>query len=475
MKKTKFLLLLSTLTTKELKSFEGYLKGLNPDQTYWLEVFDYIKGYAEQWQSEELDKAYVLEHVFKGTGYNRKKLSNYLSGLNKVLEEFLRWQKIKNGKKTFDIKKMMIAIYKERNRDELFFKSIDKANDFVLEETPDMWTPLKLLQLRHEVLFTNKTNKQKIEAEPILAELMEQVDRFFINAKLRYSWEIYNRKNVHNPVAIPNWLLEYLQSAQIQKIESNQLSNNYLQILRFIQINDRANYLVVKDLLLNEEETICKRDKLIILQSLLNFCIKEIRKPDLSYKDDYFNLFIHGLDTGILLVDGAISSTLFLNIITLSCHLKKLDWANHFIETYSNLLSKKEYTSTLQLSQAIICFEERQFDKVLDLIRELKLLDVVFVLNARTLLIKSLVELQEDRRIINAECKSFEQYLRRDAKLNSTTIIAFQNFLKVVKMLYIHKSVNTQNVQAFLNSNPPIVYLSWLQAKLNDLLSKNKE
>ncbi len=466
MKKTKFLLLLSTLTTKELKSFEGYLKGLNPDQTYWLEVFDYIKGYAEQWQSEELDKAYVLEHVFKGTGYNRKKLSNYLSGLNKVLEEFLRWQKIKNGKKTFDIKKMMIAIYKERNRDELFFKSIDKANDFVLEETPDMWTPLKLLQLRHEVLFTNKTNKQKIEAEPILAELMEQVDRFFINAKLRYSWEIYNRKNVHNPVAIPNWLLEYLQSAQIQKIESNQLSSYYLQILKFIQIRDRNNYLIVKDLLLNEEINFSKRDQLIILQILLNFCVKEIRTQNLSYAEDYFNLFIHGLDTEILLVDGTMSSTLFINFITLSCHLNKLDWANQFIEKYSYLLPKKERTSVLNLSHATIFFEKEQFDKVLGIIRKLKFIDFTFVLNARTLLIKSLVELKENKRIIESECRSFEQYLRRDAKLNPATITAFQNFLKVVKMLCLYKSINTQNIHTFLNANPPIVYLSWLKKKL---------
>ena len=466
MKKTKFLQLLNTLTTKELKSFEGYLKGLNPDQTYWLEVFDYIKNYAEEWESSELDKEYVLEHVFKGTGYNSKKLSNYLSSLNKVLEEFLRWQKIKNGQKTFDIEKMMIAIYKERNRDELFFKSIDKVNEFVLEETADMWTPLKLLQLRHEVLFTSKTNKKKIEVESLLEDLMEQVDRFFINAKLRYSWEIYNRKNVHNPVVITNWLLTSLQSTHLQKTKTNQLSSYYLQILNFIQSRNRTNYLAVKDLLLNKAISISPRDQLMILQLLMNFCIKEIRTSDLSYTDDYFNLYTYGLESATLLVDGTLGSILFINVITLSCHLEKLDWAKEFIEKYNKLLPSKERKPTLKLSQAIIHFKQQEFDIVLLLIRDLKLVDVRFIVTARLLLIKSFIELKEERRIIEAACNSFGQYLRRDKELNPQTIIAMQNFIKIVRLLYLSQSNNIEKVKDFLESNPPIVELPWLEKQL---------
>ena len=100
MTKGKFIQLLKTLDKKEIKAFSDYLNGNYGSQTQLLIVYEYILKYSKDYHAEKLKKEVALKKYFFPNGISLKILNNRLSNLNKYLEEFLLWEKMKREKKS---------------------------------------------------------------------------------------------------------------------------------------------------------------------------------------------------------------------------------------------------------------------------------------------------------------------------------------------------------------------------------------
>jgi len=471
MKHNKFLQLISTLSKKEIKSFDKYLKGLYSDRIQVIELFNSIYQHL---YTDEIKPETLFEELTNNESYSTKQLSRILAALNCILEEFLRWQKINNKAINFGKNKLMLEVLKERNLDTRFFKTLETGLEKIQASPQDMWTPLHLLQLHHLAFFTIKTDKNTLKKNDLIAAL-QRLDQFFLAAKLKYSSELQNRINIYAAQEKDNWLLAYLMETQKEKLVANEFTAIYTLVIQLLSEKKDLHYKALKTKYLEVLETVHPRELLVIVTHLFNFIALRFRKGDYRYLEDYLELYTLSLDKGILQIDGYLDTNYFLNTVNVTCRLKKFEWSKDFIDNYLIHIAPKHQDIAKQLANSICLYEQGLYNEVLVCLRERTFSDPMFSLRTKVLILKSLIELQSGKQTILDNCVAFEQYLRREKKLSPNTIQAYKNFIVLVKKIFLHKKKDKTTLNSFFNANPLLVQQQWLKEKIDKMNSSPLE
>lgn len=468
---TKFIVLLRTLSRKELSNFGYYLKSFYPGQETAIAIFDVIKlQHPELEKSKQLESSTVYKKVFKRpmeTVLDRKKLMNYFADLNLWLTEFLIGESIKIP--SFDRDLLWLKILKERKLDQSFFL-VTRGMKKKYECLPvgNMWHCLKLMELNHLEFF--HINYPKLDMEsPTLTQCMNYLDLFYATAKLKYACEDLNRQNVlrtsslikHTPTAI-----------NIAKdFPKEQLLRLYQLLFQFNKSPSLALFHEIKQMLLDDSMQIDLEEQVNVLSYLINYTSSQLKSGKTKYVKEAFDLNIFGLKKGILLKDGFISPSIFHNIINLGCWLGEFEWVDSFLKNHEKYIKKTYRKDAVMLAKANIAYEKADYPDVLDLLNHVEFSDIHFALRAKTLILRTYFEQNQGEYLILPFCETFEKFVKRNFGVDGQTAKAGLNFIQLVKKLS-RKKIKKAALKTEIINTELVLFKPWLLEKVKEYKQK---
>jgi len=162
----------------------------------------------------------------------------------------------------------------------------------------------------------------------------------------------------------------------------------------------------------------------------INHCIRQNnKKKDAAFLRELFDLYQIGLEQEAFLENGFLSRWTYKNIVMAGLMLKEFEWVEGFIYEYESRLERKYRKDSLTYNLAFLYHATNQYDKAISQLQQVKFDDVFFNLDARNLLLKIYLELEEYE-ALDAHLNSFEIFIRRKNITNPHRA----NYLNIIKL-----------------------------------------
>ncbi len=466
MEKSKYVTLLRSLSSASRKEFEQFFLKQYSKKKEAVRLFKYIKKFESDFKSEKLQKKQAFYNFYNKEhtpGKEDRNFLNLLGDLHKYLKNFLLWKMAKENTQIQE--NLMFAIYENNELHTLFFKHINKRKKELSKKkeinSDDLYQKMKLNEAEY---YHSLTQKLEFKINPLLSA-MEALDHFYILNKLKYSCELYNRANVLNETSEIIFLSEIKSLIDNNSESFTLLHRVYLKMLNLITDGTKEKFIELKRILSDDVDQFENEDLYILISCMLNYAATQVRSGNQKYSEEAFELDLFALDREIFLKKGLFTDTKFQNIVDNACAVSKIDWAKTFIDDNINYfpVDKREDIKNCALSK--ISFEEKDYDKSIQLLLKIKINNDLNSLRVRTLLLRNYFETEHDT--ILKEISNFEKFIYRNRKVNQSILESGNNFLRIFKYLYLKKTKKKIVVKDLKESNP-ILLKTWLNEKVKD-------
>jgi hypothetical protein len=182
-------------------------------------------------------------------------------------------------------------------------------------------------------------------------------------------------------------------------------------------------------------------------------------------------LYKISLEKGILLLNGELGQHHYKNIITISLRLKKFDWVESFIETYTHQLPESARENAYNYNLANVYFSKGEYEKVIEQLREVEYQNLTYALGSKLMLLRTYFELKEDT-ALSSLIDAFRIYIRRNKKMTSQVKQQYMNTLRFTKKItgiapYDEKS-KIKTIEQIENCKA-LVLKNWLLEKVKEI------
>lgn len=448
------------LKESEVAGFGKYLRCSYPNEGNAQRVYDYYQPFfPKKEQPERMDLPYAYREIYGteiGPGLrDPKKLWNAFSKLHGWLKEFLIVEKLK--KDSFNSDMLWLEVLAEKEMTAEYAKEV-----------------VQVSEIKYQKMFGVKACQQQIELSQHFKQQLVQRSYTPDNKALELC--ILNIKDSADFISLKmycEWLALKITRPSKENIEPDKhiitpLTLIYNQIYLMITTGEVDHYMEIEKMLYAHITEIPPDETNNILRYLQNFAANKTRVGDAKAWGKRF----HELNKALLEKDvhaaqNTMSATNFQNIINAACSVSDFDWASDFIANYSPYLPQKVRSKNVWMAQAIIAFEQKDFNRVITLTKKPQFKDEIHMIRSKTLQLRALYELGMDTTKVSG---AFETYLQRHkypaAKLKEATIA----FMQVFKML-VDLSGSKKELEQALKANPEVILRDWLEEKIRSYKS----
>lgn len=274
MHQAKFLTLLATLTEEETHDFLRHVKKTHAKGKAAHKLLaDILKFADDENGNRVLDIEYAQKKAFdkKGSAIPKKKIQNTLSEISQWLEEFLLYQKALPD--SFERQALWLSVLQERKPGQLFLKTVDQIDTILADsKQADVKNLMKRMFLGHLRYFGQDFNKLD-EDDSALGIYENQLDQFYIVAKLKVLCERLNRARVHG-TKVP---LTDIEAQAASYADRSPLIALYLDAYRFLSHWDDEFYQKAETRLTQYCDDIAPAETTRIIDYLQNYASAQIR------------------------------------------------------------------------------------------------------------------------------------------------------------------------------------------------------
>ncbi len=203
------------------------------------------------------------------------------------------------------------------------------------------------------------------------------------------------------------------------------------------------------------------KEQRFIIGSLLNLGAMYLRKGRIELSRQLVELYLLGLDTGLLLQGGFITNIMLNNMVSLATAIPETKLAIDIVNKYGEFLRPNTKVETKRILYAQISFAEKDFINAKQLL-DYSYKEVSHELKAKVLYICCMYEEQDTYQSIDNKCKLFSQLL---ALKDSLYVVAFRNFLSIFRKL-IDQKESRETIVSDLDKSSTIFLKTWLLEKL---------
>jgi len=457
MKHAKFLTILNAFTDFDWRLCSKYIRKHHERSINELGLYSYFYKRKEQQPFEFNPKDDHLK-IYKNKSYIS--FQNIAYRLSVILEGYLADHQL-NLEASIAIKNKLLAeayrsrgLYKEQH--EIIHETLEQYSD---ETVIDLFQDFHRFEMYHS-LFFNKYSDARINSARYLSLADLMLSRFYENINLFYKSIRINTRNVKS-------------GSQPQKILGNSLSVNTLDFLKNLSMlaenksNGSFNYLK-KELLYNSLK-INSELKAFVLIILMNHCFFQIKKTDksINWIDNLSELYKYGLDERILLYQGKLTESTFLNIIDV---YSKTNMTTNEIELFVNnwiLKVNTRHGDTIKMiSLASLHFSRYNYEKCLECINKanIKKDQVSLTMRMRWYFL-GCVSQDENYENKDHVLNSVKAYFVRNRKSFSESIYRGSlSYIKIVEMIW--KKVPNEIIRKHYESCNFMVMKYWVEFQI---------
>ncbi|HLP92740.1 MAG TPA: hypothetical protein VK168_01845 [Saprospiraceae bacterium] len=451
----KFLTLLATLKEKELDDFDLFLREEHPKESIALRVFGYYKKFfPDKELPEKMEVSFAFRKIFKREPRpgltDLKTVWNAFHKLHFWLKEYLIMERLKSDQFLREVTWMQ-ELAMRRVTDE-YLKQASVSYHTSYRKYFDYETCQQFLEL-------GKHYKQRfILGRPIpdyksIEQCVNQVKECADLISLKLQCELLTIKSVR-PTK---------EDYREDESALNPMSIIYKYVSLMLEHRQEEHYARLELLINQYRGDISMSDANDILRYVQNFIARMMREKDEQYWRNKLNLnFKMLLDKNFYHKQNPIPSAFFQNVVNIACSVGDLPWANQFVTEFGDFLTSETKEENMCVANAMIAFEQNNFDKVILLTADPRIKDEIHWLRARSLQLRAMYELGED---LTTDFSVFFTYLTRHKKPITPYKVSTFAFMEVFNML-IQRKLPREAIWGALEQQKEVFFRSWLQDKI---------
>lgn len=207
---------------------------------------------------------------------------------------------------------------------------------------------------------------------------------------------------------------------------------------------------------------------------LVNFCISQIKRGQITYYRQLFDLYRIMDEQKMLLEDGLMTPGKLRNITSAACRVDEFEWANQFIEKYYPFTRKDVQNDIRNFNLGVVAFYQKKYTTAIDYLYDVAPIDLNYDLNRRMVLVKSHYEVEIEYKETTMQVfRSVEKYIQQNKLLTQSNKTAYKNFVRLLINLYrIRHRATKMTPQSLRNKLEKAKLLSdkrWLLEKVEEL------
>ncbi|MFZ2898900.1 MAG: hypothetical protein WA004_09775 [Saprospiraceae bacterium] len=472
---SKVFLLLSSLSKAELEDLRQYLKmPLSGAGEPLQALLDYCIPLHPSFPEEKVEKEAVHRGLFGKQAYKEKRIRDLYSDLSLKVAEYMAFRRMANEEGLREL--LMIREFRARGLDDFAKKEGDRS----IERMPGR-EGLGARGLIYSAQIREMLYELEASPEESMRSALDDLDHFFMISKLRLSALLSSRKGYLSvKEGVEDAFMEIIRR-RCAEGEDHETEQMYLSVMNLqAEGFQKDAFQAVRHVFFEKFPQLGIEDRRIIYQALLNLVLKEVTERDLSLLRGSFDLYKAGLEKGIAFSDnGELSDTAFTNIIISGARLKEFEWVDAFIGEYQRYLSPSIRDNAVSLGRAFWYYNQGSFDRVLELLRDVKYSSVAYALRGRSLLLRTYFDQAraDNWRFSEAffyHLDATKQYVRRNEKLSPNRQSAYHHFLNftlsLAQIITQRKPVKVlDNLMQELNQTQQVIGKEWLQERAEEI------
>ena len=419
----------------------------------------------------ELTKEFIWVQLYEKESFNDVRFRKLTSDLLKLIEDFLAqeiYEKDRLQKESY-----LLRAVGEKKIEKLYNSSIKNAREFLknqAEKPSSFYYSQYLIEKNYYDLSEgdlNRSDKSNIE------EIINNLDYFYLAEKLKWYYAVLSR----NTLISHEYTLLFIDEiiAHVDKYKYNEVplvAIYFKQYLTQTQIDNVEHYFDLKKLVSQYWQQFPIKDADEMFGSLLNYCTKKINQGHPSFSREFFDVYNEILDKNIL-PNGQLNPWSFKNAVQIALRLGEYEWSEKFIKDYSSKLPVEFRDNTLSYNLALVYFYQKRYDDVIQQLQSVKYEDIVYNLNAKSILLLTYYELNADDALLSL-IDSFKTYVNRHKDIAQNRRIQYSNLMKYIKKLMKLNKGNTaeiENIKKEMEEDRKIGIASekWILEKLAEM------
>lgn len=484
----KLIRLVQVLTSKEILDVERHLDAafFNPTKDV-LKLFSQICKFYPDFESPKLTKVRLFAKLYGKQPYNDGKMRKLMTQLTKLIEQYLMQKQLKNSESLQA--ELLARSLGERNNYELFLDVVEtrlKDLDKAVERGRDYFKESYELS---ELLYYHPASGKLSKRNEYYNKAITDFERYFTLVMLQNEANNVVRTRLVREKGSRVYLETALEVAELENFASGQAIHFFRHIIMLLKGEVDEN---LGQLRLNAFETfglLSRFEQDLAMNLLRNYAVPMSNKGSIAHRQFMFDLYKIELSQG--LITNTLSSTAFMNIVSIGLAVGELDWVMQFIQDFGKRLPEDEMEITLNYCQGVWFYHNGlKANRLDDFYSGLQFLSKMpirtgpnYELRVRPSLLRIHFEIFERGKetldeILN-HIRNFERHLNASEEYAKPIRDSYLNSLRYCKTLA--RLTNNQDskkdlvialVKKLSSDDTNIALKPWLQEKTEGLLNK---
>lgn len=458
------------LIPAELPLFRTWLNKDSVNDMRLLRLFDFYSQHIRKADLTEITKSDAWKSVNGKEKYNDMKFRYLNADLVTRLEEFLIYRRTNEQSRLKD--EILSAELGSRGAVKAWNTHYRNfASHTLSEPVHDADYFSHAWSMEYSRLSLMATGKIEGDAEAI-TKAAGYLDRFYLIRKLQLCCEMFNVQNVFAQEYQFFLLDEILQHIGNRSYEDTPVIIIYYRILMTLRDSENEeHYHALRELLHMHEHEISLSELRDMYKYVLNYCIKKINLGNISWQGELFDIYKTTVGNRVLMSEGFLSHRDFKNIVTIALRQNQINWAGEFIDRYTSEVPAEERENAKLYNTANLLFHKRDYSGAIRLLQRVDFLDIFYDLDARSILLKTWFELDEQDSF-DYHATAFRKFLKRNKSVSDYQRTIYENLITYASRL-MHAGTSAAAVKRLskeISEKKNAADLRWLLAKIEERL-----
>lgn len=467
MKHLKVSELLKSFSARELNDCRKYLSShyLN-ENTDVLKLYEWLIQFSPGFDAAELTKQHIFRLLFGNKKFNDLKVRHALSDLTSKLESYLAFAAFYSDKNVQQqlLRKELAKRECSKNYSSIKYKPsqpVPRNTEYYTDHFKDAFIHLYYWQGKQ-----NRTNVAEVE------NTAQSLNQLFLSGKLQLCCELINSNVAGSDDPEQSSIKAIEKIVSETNLDNEPFINIYyciLQMLLYPAVEEHYRRLI--QLLHDNNNEFAPGDMREMYQYAMNYCIRKINNGNANYLQLLFEIYETILQNKIIFYDGYLSQWDYKNIVSLSLRLGHVQWASAFIRDGSKDLRSEEKDNAVNFNLAYWNFSQQNFSKARTLLQKVTFTDLVYQLDARSILLKVYFE-EENTEAFFYHAEAFRVFLNRNKQISPNQQKLYKNLIRYTSQILKagFKKSRLQEINASIEKNPQVADVKWLKEKINELI-----
>ncbi|MEM8528810.1 MAG: hypothetical protein AAGG68_29515 [Bacteroidota bacterium] len=453
MYKNKLFTLLKRLDRKEMTRFREFVTSpyFNKHKDV-ITLVEYLDKLYPDFNEKNCDRKRIYPLLFGQVQHNQSQLAIVFTYTKRLLEHFLvveKQQDIVLSQHVFLLQQL-----RQKEQYKLYDKQLQTTQTWLHQHaSQDADFQYASYRIAKE---TDRYYEQlrEYKSDDSLQQKQNFLDRFYLSEKLRDACEMLVRQ-----ITLQVNYASHLLSALLEEVDQKwnyykQIPSIavYYEIYQMLQKSTKEAYQQALKRVSENAHYFSQQEQQSIYQYLQNYCTAQVNKGQSTYLRDWFDLTRLQLEKGLLFEQAHLPEWHYKNLVTIGLRLGEKKWVSHFIESYKIHLHPDHQAHAYAFNLATYHYYQKEYDQVLSLLCYLDISDVRYNISAKSMLLCTYYELQEEEALL-ALSDAFKQYLKRQQTVSANYETSMENLVKYTRKLSLLRSKLVYEKKEKLNSS----------------------